>query len=154
MHEPRDPHERTPAERLVRRDIADHGGRPLSNASRQIERSVDSYLRAGVRPRWMERLIEIERGTKRARRELERAYWELREACAGDRAAFRARWREVAARWDFEEINELVRTHNEWYPVERNLPINPRTGDYVLLTGRPYTRRELDTAWVLEQFPA
>ena len=28
-----------------------------------------------------------------------------------------------------------------------------RTRDYVLINGRSYRRRELDTAWILEQFP-
>ena len=150
MHE--DP--RNPAEKVVGRDIADQTGRKLSNDVLRYERSVDSYLKAGVRPRWMERLIEIERGTRRARNELERLYGELREAFEGDRGAFAARWRAVAEQWDFEEINELVRVHNEWYPVERDLPIDPRTGEYVLITGRSYRREELGPAWVLARFPA
>jgi hypothetical protein len=145
---------RSPAERVVGRDIADQTGRKLSNDVLRYERSVDSYLKAGVRPRWMERLIEIERATKQARRELARRREQLREACGDDRAAFARRWREVAAGWDFDEVNELVRVHNEWYPVERDLPINPRTGEYVLITGRSYRRRELDAAWVLAEFPA
>jgi hypothetical protein len=150
MHE--DP--RTPAERVVGRDIAEQTGRRLSNDVLRYERSVDSYLKAGVRPRWMERLIEIERGTRRARTELERLYAELDEAFGPDRAGFMARWRAVAEQWDFEEVNALVRVHNEWYPVERDLPIDPRTGEYVLITGRTYRRQELGAAWVLALFPA
>jgi hypothetical protein len=145
---------RTPAEKVVGRDIADQTGRRLSNDVLRYERSVDSYLKAGVRPRWMERLIEIERGTRRARAELERLYAELREAFKDDRAAFAERWRAVAEDWDFEEVNELVRVHNEWYPVERDLAIDPRTGEYVLITGRSYRREELGPAWVLARFPA
>lgn len=61
------------------------------------------------------------------------------------------RWAEA---WRFDEVNVLIRQHDEWYPVERQLPMDPRTGDYVLIAGRPYRRRELDAAWVLEQFPA
>ena len=145
---------RSPAERVVSRDIADQTGRKLSDDVLRHERSVDSYLKAGIRPRWMERLIEIERATKRARRELAARYADLREACGSDRAGFARRWRAVADGWDFEEVNELVRVHNEWYPVERDLPINPRTGEYVLITGRSYRRDELDAAWVLREFPA
>jgi hypothetical protein len=151
---PMDEDLRTPAERVVGRDIADQTGRRLSNDVLRYERSVDSYLKAGVRPRWMERLIEIERGTRRARAELERLYAELREAFKDDRAAFAERWRAVAEDWDFEEVNELVRVHNEWYPVERDLAIDPRTGEYVLITGRSYRREELGPAWVLARFPA
>lgn len=43
--------------------------------------------------------------------------------------------------------------HNRWYPVERDLPMNPRTGEYVPVAGRSYRRPVLGPAWVLEQFP-
>jgi hypothetical protein len=145
---------RSPAERVVGRDIADQTGRKLSNDVLRYERSVDSYLKAGVRPRWMERLMEIERATKRARADLGRLYEQLRDGCGDDTAAFARRWREVAESWDFEEVNELVRVHNEWYPVERDLPIDPRTGEYRLITGRSYRREELGAAWILASFPA
>ena len=31
--------------------------------------------------------------------------------------------------------------------------MNPRTGDFVHVNGRPYTRRPLDAQWILERFP-
>ena len=146
---------RSPAERFVADSLEDprSGGRPFSSRARETRRSLEEYLRAGVRPRWMERLIEIERGTKRHRRRLGAAYAALREECGEDRAAFARRWRAIAHEWRFEEINELIRTHNEWYPVERDLPIDPRTGEYRLITGRSYRREELNAAWVLANFP-
>ena len=100
----------------------------------------------------MERLIEIESGMARERRRLRRRYDALREEHEGD--DFAARWRAVADDWRFDELNELIRTHNEWYPVERDLPMDLRTRDYVLINGRSYRRRELDAGWILEQFPA
>ena len=51
-------------------------------------------------------------------------------------------------------MNELIGQHNEWFPIERQLPIDPRTRDYVLVGGRPYRRDELGPEWVLEKFPA
>ena len=54
----------------------------------------------------------------------------------------------------FDELNELIRQHNEWYPIERDLPMDPRTRDYVLIRGRSYRRPELGPEWVLEQFPS
>jgi hypothetical protein len=146
---------RTPAERFVLESLEDPrgAGRPFSERARQTQRSLEHYLKAGMRPRWMERLIEIERGTKRERRRLEEAYARLLGECGHDRARFRRRWRAIAEAWSFGELNELIRTHNEWYPVERDLPMDLRTRDYVLINGRSYRRRELDTAWILEQFP-
>jgi len=130
------------------------GGRPFSSRARETRRSLEEYLRAGMRPRWMERLIEIERGTNRERRALAAAYDALREECGRDRAAFARRWRAIAHSWRFDQLNELIHTHNEWYPVERDLPMDLHTRDYVLINGRSYRRRELGPDWVLEEFPA
>jgi hypothetical protein len=32
--------------------------------------------------------------------------------------------------------------------------MDPKTGDYVLVAGKPYRLDELDAAWALERFPA
>jgi hypothetical protein len=141
---------------MLRESMEDprRAGRPLSDRARQSQRSLEAYLRAGVRPRWMERLMEIESGMSRERRRLARVHAAVREECEGDPVLFARRWRAVAAAWRFDELNELIRTHNEWYPVERDLPMDLRTRDYVLINGRSYRRRELGPDWVLEQFPA
>ena len=146
---------RTATERFVAESLEDprSGGRPFSSRARESRRSLEDYLRAGMRPRWMERLIEIERGTAREQHRLAKAYEALREEYGADRRAFARRWRAIAAAWRFDELNELIRTHNEWYPVERDLPMDLRTRDYVLINGRSYRRPELGPDWVLEQFP-
>jgi hypothetical protein len=143
-------------ERLVRRDLdeRDGVGRPLSRRARQTARTVEDYLRAGVRPRWMERAAQIDRGVARERQRLRRAHRALRAECGADATAFARRWREIAEAWPFDELNELILQHNEWYPVERDLPMDPRTRDYVPLQGRSHRRALLGPAWVLDHFPA
>jgi hypothetical protein len=138
---------RTPAEELIRRSrIDDTGlGEPLSEHARQRQRSIEAYLRGEALPRYMQRASEIDRAVRRHTEELRQAY-----AAAGARE----RWREIAHRWNFEEVNELIRDHNEWYPVERDLPMNPRTRDYVLVNGRSYRRELLGPDWILRRFPA
>jgi hypothetical protein len=145
---------RNAAERFIADSLEDprSAGRPISERARRTQRSLENYLKAGIRPRWMERLIEIENGTKHERRRLSEAYDALRNECGDDRARFARRWRAIAHAWSFEELNELIRAHNEWYPVERDLPMDLRTRDYVLVNGRSYRRRELDARWILEQF--
>ena len=130
------------------------GGRPLSRRARQTRRSVEAYLEAGGRPRWMERLVAIHRGIAEEKRRLEHAHRTLWEECDGDHAAFASRWRAFARRARFSALNQLIREHNDWYPIERELGTNPRTGDYVLIRGRSYRRPEFGPAWVLEHFPA
>lgn len=57
--------------------------------------------------------------------------------------------RELAERWDFGDVNELIDRHNRWYPVEARLPMDPATGDYALVNGKSYRRQPLDVRWVL-----
>jgi hypothetical protein len=143
------------AERVVKRDLdASTGlGKPISSRARMAQRSVEAYLKAGVRPRWMERIAEIDHSIAAQRRRFARAYRQLREEC-GDPAEFGRRWRAYVGRCRFDELNELIRQHNEWYPIERDLPMDLRTRDYVLINGRSYRREPLSADWVFRQFPA
>src|SRR5436190_7132405 len=146
----------SPVERRLEDSLIDRGGvgKPLSRRTRQTRRSVEAYLAAGVLPRYMERLREIETAIVTERRRLERSYRRLREVTGDDPEQFARRWRARARAWPFDHVNELIREHNEWYPVEARLPLDPRTRDYVSIRGRSYRRDELGPDWVLEQFPA
>ena len=128
-------------------------GKPISSRARMSQRSVEAYLKAGVKPRWMERISEIDDAIKAQKRRLERSHRALREECDGDGALFAERWRAFAGRCRFDELNELIGQHNEWYPIERDLPMDLRTRDYVLINGRSYRREPLSSQWVLEHFP-
>lgn len=130
-------------------------GRPLPVRLRNFRPGPDSYIAAlgGPRP-YMTRLREIDERTAAHERELERAWRTLASECAGNRPAFGRRWRRTAERWDFGVVNELIETHNRWYPAEARLPMDPRRRDFALVNGKPYRRQSLDPAWVLERFPA
>jgi hypothetical protein len=147
--------DRSAAEQLVTKDLDGTTGlgKPISSRARMSQRSVEAYLKAGVKPRWMERISEIDDAIKAQRRRLERSHRALREECDGDRAQFAERWRAYAGRCRFDALNELITQHNEWYPIERDLPMDLRTRDYVLINGRSYRREPLSSQWVLEQFP-
>jgi hypothetical protein len=102
----------------------------------------------------MTRLREIDQLTARAEAALAERRRELARDCADDPEAFEARWRRVAESWRFDEVNELIERHNRFFPAEARLPMDPRTGEFVLLGGDRYERTPLDAAWVLERFPA
>jgi hypothetical protein len=146
---------RTAVERILGRDLDDRAGvgRPLSRRARQAQRSLEAYLEAGLRPRWMERVAEIDARIASEKRRIERAYRALEEQCGHEPALFAARWRARARSYRFEGLNELIRQHNDWYPIERDLPMDLRTGDYVPIHGRSYRRPTLGAEWVLEHFP-
>src|SRR3954462_5232709 len=145
----------SPVERRVARSLdgEDRHGRPISTEELHRERTVENYLRGAVMPRWMERLRDIETGVRPPPAALAPDFAWVRAQCGEDRERFAREWRALVARRSFDDVNDLVRDHNEWYPVERQLPVDPRTGEYVLIAGRPYTREELPDAWALAQFP-
>ena len=147
--------DRTAAERLVKKDLdaATGLGKPISSRARSSQRSIESYLKAGVKPRWMERIMEIDNAIAHQKRRFARAHRTLREQSAGDEAAFAERWTEFAGRARFDELNELIQQHNDWYPIERDLPMDLRTRDYVLVGGKSYRREPLSAEWVLRLFP-
>jgi hypothetical protein len=151
-----DDEQRSHVERIVGQDLDETTGKgkPLSSRAAQTQRTIDAYLKSGVRPRWMERVADIDVGIARERRHLAEAYRALQGECVGDPELFAARWRERARTWRFDaDLVELIDQHNDWYPVERDLPLNPRTGDYVRVGGRSYRRPVLGPEWVLEHFP-
>ena len=145
--------ELSPAERVLRRRLDGLEGRPLSARARQTQRSVEAYLRAGSPPRWMERVAEIDERIARERRALARAHAALRAQLGDDPERFARRWRAHVAAQDWSELNALIRQHNEWYPVERDLPVDPRTGEFVPIHGRAHHRPLLDADWALAEFP-
>jgi len=131
----------------LREDLVEHPlqGRPLRQRYRNFTPDAGSYFASlgGPLP-YMARLREIEALV--ARHELA-----LAERHATTDAAA---WPDVAERWSFGEVNDLIDRHNRWYPMEARLPMDPRTGDFVLVNGEPYRKRPLDARWVLERFPA
>jgi len=142
----------TPRDRREQQALADDltdsplRGKPLRRRLRNFRPAADSYIAAlgGPLP-WMQRLREIEALTEEHERRLAAA----REELGGGRA-----WRAAVERWDFGVVNDLIERHNRYYPAESRLPMDPRTGDFVLVNGRPYRRSPLDAAWALDRFPS
>lgn len=69
-----------------------------------------------------------------------RALVDVHDALAGagtSREATIAAMRRKAASFDFARVNKLVATHNRYYPIEANLPLDPATSAY-LVAGRPW----------------
>jgi hypothetical protein len=129
-------------------------GRPLEGRLRNFRPGVDSYV-AGLHgpPAHVRRLREIEGLVADHESRLAAAWAETAAEARGDQASFEREWRRRAARWSFHAVNDLIGRHNRYYPAEARLPMNPRTGDFVLVAGKPYRRTPLDAAWVLDRFP-
>jgi hypothetical protein len=141
---PRDRREREALEEDVRGNPL--AGQPLRRRLRNFRPAADAQIAALGGPlAWMRRLRAIELQLELHEQRLAEAYelWESPE-----------QWLRLAEAWDFSEVNDLIERHNRHYPAESRLPMNPRTGDFVLVNGRPYTREPLDADWILTRFPA
>lgn len=44
----------------------------------------------------------------------------------------------LAEALDLSKVNALVEAHNRYYPIEANLPVDPRTGAYLVKRGTPF----------------
>ena len=129
-------------------------GRPLERRLRNFRSdSTTQLLSLGGPLAWMRRLREIELGLEEHERRLREAWVELAATCDGDAEEFERRWRDAAEAWSFFDVNDLIARHNRNFPAEARLPMNPRTGDFVEINGRPYRREPVGAAWVLERFP-
>jgi hypothetical protein len=150
---PRDRRERAaPEEDLRENPVA---GRRLRRRYRNFRADASADLTAIGGPlAWMRRLRDIELALERHEARLAEAEEELRGEMDGDPARFAEAWLALAEGWDFTDVNDLIERHNRHYPAESRLPMNPRTGDFVLVNGRPYTREPIGPAWILERFPA
>lgn len=63
-------------------------------------------------------------------------------------------WRDHLNELELDVVNELIRRHNRYFPVEANLPMSPRTGDYVAWGGRDWRCSPLSPEWAEQEFPA
>jgi hypothetical protein len=148
----------TPRDRREREALAEDiqgnplTGEPLRRRWRNFRPDADAQLAALGGPlAWMRRLRAIELEIELHETQLAEALEELQLEWSG--AELARRWHLVAESWDFSEVNDLIERHNRHYPTESRLPMNPRTGDFVLVNGRPYTRAPLDASWILSRFP-
>jgi hypothetical protein len=129
-------------------------GKPIQSRRRNFRPAVDRYVVSlgGPLP-YMRRLRQIELETEQHEARLAEAWRELAASCDGDADAFARRWHALARRWRFDAVNDLIDRHNRWYPAEARLPMDPRSGDFVPVGGKPYRRKPLDADWILGRFP-
>jgi hypothetical protein len=87
-------------------------------------------------PAWAARKRRIEDREEELVRTLVELFEKLVAKGVAPEAA-RLRMREKAAALDLEKLGALVKAHNRYYPMEANLPLDPKTGAY-LARGRPW----------------
>src|SRR3954447_12155486 len=93
-------------------------GAPIPQRLRNFRPDADAAIRALGGPTiWMRRLRAIEDELDRHEAQLGEAGHELASSTR-DAATFEREWRETARRWSFATVNELIASHNRYFPAE------------------------------------
>jgi hypothetical protein len=128
---------------------------PQSTQVSEVERSIDpprnftltteERVRAMTvgAPAWAVRKRRIEDALSRYAITL-REVGEASQLAGGDVKRIADKVRAKAARLDLAKTNKLIATHNKYYPMEANLPMDMQTGAYMLM-GRPWSSEPLVT---------
>jgi hypothetical protein len=114
---------------------------PIRNFTLSVEERVRA-LTSGV-PAWSARKRKIEDEEARLVAELVELHDAL-VAKASPPAAIERSLIAAAGAFDLDKLNELVLKHNRYYPIEANLPMDPRGRGY-LVYGRLWQPDELYT---------
>ena len=112
---------------------------------RNFTLTTDERIRAltiGV-PAWAARKRKIEDDEARYTRELVALYDQLVRKGRSD-TEIELALVSAATAFDLERLNKLVVQHNKYYPIEANLPMDRRTGGY-LVYGKPWLPESLYT---------
>jgi hypothetical protein len=110
-------------------------------------------LAMGGAPAWAVRLKKIETLTDALISNLYDRWVTLAHQHRHQPELFTPAWREHLNELELDGINELIRRHNRYFPVEANLPMSPRTGDYVAWGGRDWRCSLLTAEWAEQGFP-
>jgi hypothetical protein len=108
----------------------------------------------GGAPAWAVRLKKIETHTDAHLADLLDRWTSIAYRFRAQPEQFAPAWREHLEQLDFGVVNELIRRHNRYFPAEANLPMSPRTGDYVGWGGHEWRCSPLTVEWAERQFPA
>ena len=108
----------------------------------------------GGAPAWAVRLKKIETLTDGHIADLQERWTSIAWQHRAQPESFTSAWREALSRFDFGTVNELIRRHNRYFPAEANLPMSPRTGDYIGWGGHDWRCLPLTSEWAERQFPA
>lgn len=141
---------------LLRESIRASGleGKPLNLHSSPFKQSGGDIV-SGLfgPPGWAVRLKQIHDLRIELTATLEAAWAEHARRWRGRPDEFATRWRAFLTKFDIGKLNTLIEKHNEWYPIEAQLPIVYPTGEYHIPTGIEYPQKPVDVASLLELYP-
>jgi len=152
---------RATRDRLLGEQLASHEfdenviGKPLNipevNFTIPLEKKVQAL--SGP-PYYAMRARQIEQLTDQLMEDLAVQYRDMIKKFVHRPEVFAVKWRESIDSLELDTINDLIERHNEYYPIEANLAMDPRSG-VTMLGPVPWEPKEKVTIEsLLQQFPA
>ena len=129
-------------------------GKPVYIHLPSFKITLDEYLKAmDGPPAWVMRLKRIEDWMDQTSARVHKDWVEMALENFDNSENFRREWMRFIENFDFSQINKWIGDHNEYFPIEANLPYDIRTGK-MLYGGGPFRKKEfLGPDWLLDQFP-
>lgn len=120
--------------------------KPLSvgNMPMNFKLTLEERVRAaaGV-PAYMRRKRRIEDLEQALRQALDEVYQDVLAETGDEQAAKSERLTQAKA-MDLRLLNDLIERHNKYYPIEANLPVDVKTGKFLMM-GKPWVPEALLT---------
>jgi len=129
-------------------------GKPIYIHSPSFKIGLDEYIKAmDGAPAWVMRLKRIEDWMDQTSAKAHEEWVETALENVDNAGNFRREWMRYVENFDFSRVNKWICDHNEYFPIEANLPYDIRTGK-ILYGGRPFKKKQfLGPDWLLNQFP-
>jgi hypothetical protein len=142
---------------LLRESIRASGveGKPLHLHSAPFRQSGGDIV-SGMfgPPGWAVRLKQIHDLRTQLTEMLEAAWAEHARRWRRRPQEFTRHWQTYITALDTSRLNTLIKKHNDWYPIEAQLPIVYPTGEYHIPTGVEYPQKPVTVDSLLELYPA
>lgn len=130
-------------------------GKPLHLTSSPFKQSGGDLVSGMLGPPgWALRLKQIHDLRTALTATLDAAWADHARRWQGRPQEFAGRWHAYLAKVDVAALNTLIKKHNEWYPIEAQLPIVYPTGEYHIPTGIEYPQKPITGDALLELYPA
>ncbi len=122
-------------DRMIGEKLASQGipenlkGKPLkipqANFTISLENKVKSMFGP---PHYATRARRIENITQKLIEDLAVEHENMKQEYDDRPEVFARKWQELIASLELDDLNELIEKHNQYYPMEANLQIDPETG--------------------------
>jgi hypothetical protein len=97
---------------------------------------------------------QIEDLTEHLLDELRQQWVKVADNCRNHPQQFARIWRAVLDTLELDELNQLIREHNTYYPIEANLQPDPETGRYMIGNTVWAPKKKITPESLAELYPA